>query len=320
MIQKILFLIVASGCIFLYKDPIFVLFNKRNPDLNNVTQHLTKKEQEKLPLLIALSLKEIVPEKNQFPSFIESLKIAEQERANNYQKKPEFQAYLAYTTQLLAPKIARNLKASQQYLRKKQEEKGSISLINNKICYKTLKNGNERGVEDNKVNKVKMNFTVKDMEDNFLAGNYVLSGPISCALSALIPGMAYAMLGMRLNELREIYIHPEFAYGVFSDFGKGKALSIQVELVECEATDTVFYPCLIPVDLATLHYPNETNITSLQKDYISSCGKIAWSFYKQKLPQLELDSVLSFLQKENAALSTEDRESLYKLQWLIYKN
>ncbi|VHO04352.1 FKBP-type peptidyl-prolyl cis-trans isomerase [Candidatus Rhabdochlamydia sp. T3358] len=320
MIQKILFLIVASGCIFLYKDPIFALFSDRNRNLNNVMQHLTKKEQEKLPFLIALSLKEMVPEKNLFSSFIEGVKTAEQERANNYQKKSAVQAYLAYTTQLLDPGIARNLETSQQYLQKKQEEKDSISLINNKICYKTLKNGSERGIEDKKINKVKINFTVKDMEDNFLAGNYVLSGPISCALSELVPGMAYAMLGMRLNELREIYIHPEFAYGVFSDFGKGKALSIQVELVECEATDTVFYPCLIPVDLATLHCPNETNITSLQKDYISSCGKIAWSFYKQKLPQLELDSVLSFLQKENAALSIEDRESLYKLQWLIYKN
>lgn len=117
-------------------------------------------------------------------------------------------------------------------------------------------------------------------------------------LSELIPGMAYGMLGMRLHELREIYIHPEFAYGVFSDFGNGKALSIQVELAECEATDTAFYPCLLPVDLIKLHYPNETNIISLQEDYISFCGKAAWSFYKQKLPQLQLDNVLSFLQEK----------------------
>lgn len=318
MIQKILFLTVTSACIFLCKDPIFVFFNKRNPNLSDILQYLTRKEQKKLPLLIALSLKEMISENTQLATFIEDLKIAEQEKANN-QKSLEIQAYLAYATQLMSdPKITKNLEASMQYLQKKQEE-GSISLTDNKICYKILKKGNEKTI-DNKINKVTINFTIKDIEDNFLAGNYAISGPISCMLSELIPGMAYGMLGMRLHELREIYIHPEFAYGVFSDFGNGKALSIQVELAGCEATDTVFYPCLLPVDLIKFYYPNETNIISLQKDYISFCGKAAWSFYRQKLPQLQLDSVLSFLQEENIALSTEDRESLYKLQWLIYKS
>lgn len=318
MMQKILFLIAASGCIFLYKDPIFALFNKRNPDLSNIVQCLTRKEQEKLPLLLALSLKEMAPEKTQLIAFIEGLKIAEQEKVNN-QKSLEIPASLAYAMQLMSdPKVTKNLETSVQYLQKKQEE-DSVSLIDNKICYKILKKGNEKGI-DNKINKVTINFTIKDVEDNLLAGNYAISGPISCMLSELIPGMAYGMLGMRLHELREIYIHPELAYGVFSDFGNGKALSIQVELIESEATGTDFHPCLIPVDLIKFHYPSETAIISLQEDYISFCGKAAWSFYKQKLPQLQLDNVLFFLQEENIVLSTEDRESLYKLQWLIYKS
>lgn len=310
---------VAIGCIFLCKHPFFT---ETSP--NNVRQCLTKKEQEKLPFLIALSLKEMVAE-NTLETFIKGLKIAEQEKVSNYQKSPEIEAYHAYKRKLiLYPKIVKNEEISARYLRKKQEEEGVVPLIHDKIYYKILKQG--KGIENNKMNKVKINFTIKDSEDNPLAGNYVLSGPVSCTLSELIPGMAHAMLGMRLHELREIYIHPEFAYGVFSDFGQGKAFSIQVELVECEATDTIFYPYPISVDLVELVErlcPSKTDnisLQGLQEEYIFFCGKSAWSFYKQKLSQLHLNDILSFLQEKDAfaVLSAEDRETLYKLQWLIY--
>lgn len=108
---------VAIGCIFLCKHPFFT---EASP--NDVRQCLTQKEQEKLPLLIALSLKEMVPE-NTLETFIKGLKIAEQEKVSNYQKSPEIEAYHAYKTQLIIyPKIIKNEEVSARYLRKKQEE------------------------------------------------------------------------------------------------------------------------------------------------------------------------------------------------------
>ena len=213
---------------------------------------------------------------------------------------------------------------SMEYLQKKQNETGVVSLINDKICYNIIKPGTGIGIECNKIYDLRINFTVKDTENNLLAGNYALSEPLSCTLSELIPGMAYGMLGMHLNEIREIYIHPEFAYGAFSNFGNGRALLVRVELVESTPTDAIFYPCCIPVDLVKFlkNQPGEVDMSSLERAYIFFCGKASWSFYRHRLSHLHLDDVLSFLQLEDSAtvLSPEDREILYKLQWLIYKS
>jgi FKBP-type peptidyl-prolyl cis-trans isomerase len=320
MIQKILISAGVIGCIFLCKDPAFARLNQKSLNSTNITQYLTQEEQKKLPLLIALSLKELCPENAHFPSFIEGLKIADLENTSDYQESSEIQAYVQYAMQVaLDPKITKNLAASTKHLQNKQSTEDAITLINDKICYKILKIGTEPGITDNTINNIKINFTIKDIENNFLAGNYVLSGPLSCTLSELIPGMAHGMLEMRLNEVREIYVHPEFAYGIFSNFGNGRALAIQVELVECTATDTAFHPYLISVDLTKLllNSPQNTDIASLQQDLITFYGKTSWSFYKQNLPQLHLNDVLPFLQSD-AALSPEDKEILHKLQWLIY--
>ncbi len=320
MIKKILILASVVGCIFLCKDPAFARPNQGSLNSTTIMQHLTQEEQKRLPLIIALSLKDLCPERAHFASFIQGIKIADSEKASNYQESPEIQAYMQYAMQItLDPKITKNLALSAEYLQKKQGAEGSIPLINDKICYKILKTGIKKGIEDGSINNVKINFTIKGTDNNFLAGNYTLSGPLSCTLSELIPGMAHGMLGMYLSEVREIYVHPEFAYGVFSNFGNGRALTIQVELIECTTTDTIFQPCLISTDLAKFlpNAPKETDITSLQKDFITFCGKASWSFYKQHLPQLHLDEILHHLQSDSV-LSPENRETLYKLLWLIY--
>lgn len=316
MMQKLLISVGVVGCIFLCKDPAFARLNHKSLGSTSAMQHLTQEEQKRLPFLIALSFKELCPEKNQLASFVEGLKIADSEKVSDYQESPEMQAYAQYAMQIaLDPKITKNLSVSTDYLQSKQNTENTVTLICNKICYKILKNGKEPGITDNTINKVKINFTIKDIENNFLAGNYALLGSFSCMLSELIPGMAYGMLGMRLNEVREIYVHPEYAYGVFSNFGNGRALAIRVELIECTATDATFVPSLIPVDFAKLlHNPSQG--ADIQ-DLFICYGKASWSFYKQNLPQVQLNDVLPYLQSDTA-LSPEDREILHKLQWLIY--
>jgi FKBP-type peptidyl-prolyl cis-trans isomerase len=318
------FLIVLFVCPFiLCKDPVFALIDKSA--LYNSTQFLTKEEQKKLPLLIALSLKETFHKNPHFDSFIEGLIAAEQENLNDYQKKPEIKAYAEYAMQIdVDPLIKKQLNESMQYLRKKQAREDVTPIINDRIYYKIIKSGIYEGIKNSKTNKVKFNFSIKDINENILTGNYSLSGPIQCELSELIPGMAHGMIGMRLNEVREIYIHPEFAYGVFSNFGNGKAISVTVELVECESTDKTFYPVLTCVDLSRdlKNYPNEIDMTSLQKENMSFCGKASWSFYKNNLPQLHLNDVLIYLKSEKngsfESLADCDKEILYKLYWLIY--
>jgi len=49
-------------------------------------------------------------------------------------------------------------------------------------------------------------------------------------LQDTIPGFAYGLQGMRIDEIREIFIHPSLAYGVHTMFEKGIYLKILVKL------------------------------------------------------------------------------------------
>jgi FKBP-type peptidyl-prolyl cis-trans isomerase len=164
---------------------------------------------------------------------------------------------------------------------------------------------------------------MRNMDGNPIGGNYALAGPVQCELSELISGMANSMLGTRLNEIRQIEIHPEFAYGIFSSFGEGKAVSITIELAGCEVTAEKFSPCWIPVDIAKRVKNDSTPIDfpSLQRAYMFSCGQRVWSFYKKKLQNIALADVVKILLAEDfATLTDEDREVLHKLQWLIWNS
>lgn len=130
--------------------------------------------------------------------------------------------------------------------------------------------------------------------------------------------VALGMQGMRLHEIREIYIHPEFVYGAFSNFGSGRAILVKVELLEYTPISTPFHPSHLSVDLAkaVAHSSQGNTLTSLENDYSFFCGKIFWSFYKHKLRELDLNDLLLALESDTI-LSFEDRETLHKLQWLI---
>ncbi len=187
---------------------------------NEVLESLTQDERENLPQLIALSLRETFKEQVYFDSFIEGLVAAEEDKPDERENKTEVAVFNRYTMQIASdPKIKRNLNQSLQYLNKKQKEEKLTCVLKDRIYYKTIKKGISDGINADLKNKLEINFVIKDINDKQIAGNYSLASPMQCELSELISGMAIAMIGMKLNEIREIYIHPEFTYGVFSKFG-----------------------------------------------------------------------------------------------------
>lgn len=316
MIKRSLLLTLIVGFIFLSISPAFSTIDKANANLD---PYLTQEEQKRLPLLIALSLNQQCPMNTSRISFIEGLKSADLEKTAIFQENLEVRIYNEYISQIaIDSKIAKNFEISTRYLQQQLVD-GAIPLIDDKICYKIIKFGDTKAIDNNTDGNIKINFTIKDAEGNFLAGNYALSGPLSCTLSALMPGMTLGMQDMRLHEIREIYLHPEFAYGAFSNFANGRAVVIKVELLSYTPTTIPFHPSFLPIDLVK-RLPNssqETTLASLQNAYSFYCGKKAWSFYKQKFPELSLDDLIPFLDSD-ITLSPQDLEILLKLQWIIY--
>lgn len=287
-------------------------------DSSFIEQTLTKEEEKQLPTLIACSIWEMFQKEPYFDSFIEGMESVEKEIIDG-KESVEVAAYTQYVRQVAVdPKIQKNIGESLAYLRKKQAEENAISVIEDRIYYKVLKQGKLQGIS-NKDRKIAIHFLIQDIEGNPIGGNYALRGPTVCKLSELISGMAHGMIGMQLHEIRQIVLHPEFVYGVFSDFGEGKAISITVELVGWGEEQEYFSPSQVPVDIVKL-LQNETmplDMISLQKAYLFSCGQRVWSFYKNKLPHIGLNEVVRKLKRNTLPLTSGEKKLLHKVEWMI---
>ena len=123
-------------------------------------------------------------------------------------------------------------------------------------------------------------------------------------MSELIPGLAHGMLGMQVGEIREIYIHPDFAYGFRSNFEPGVAISVRVELISLPPKRegaSLKFPMLRPVDKGLTDFPeliDENQMEELRLKAAYAEGYSAWWFYGHGSDDLyTLTEVLTSLQR-----------------------
>jgi hypothetical protein len=142
-------------------------------------------------------------------------------------------------------------------------------------------------------------------------------------LGNLIPGLSHGLLGMKEGEIREIFIHPDFAYGVYSNFGNGKPLQINVELVKIEKDNDDFsrLPLLQPFDARNITPKIKTcnEYQELRRKYNYSCGMRAWQHYKKAGNLVDLDTVIRLIMSNYSLPSHEERVVISMLNWMIYQ-
>lgn len=73
---------------------------------------------------------------------------------------------------------------------------------------------------------------VEDNHGHIIYSNSDMGKPRWVDVSQVIPGFALGIIGMRIGEKREIFIHPDLAHGIFSTFGKGAILKVNVKLLD----------------------------------------------------------------------------------------
>ncbi len=167
----------------------------------------------------------------------------------------------------------------------------------------------------------KARYLIQDLSRTPLSGSYQLQETPSLYLEELMPGLAHGLIGMRKGEIREIYIHPDIAYGPSSELGGGNALIAKVELLDLESPDTSSHlPLLQPIDVqnhtSVIHSTDE--FISLLKKHAYACGFRSWRYYKQAEPLITLEAVLNDICQENTKpLSSEEKMTLLKLEKLL---
>lgn len=127
---------------------------------------------------------------------------------------------------------------------------------------------------------------------------------------------------MEEGELRDIYIHPDFAYGSYSSFGAGQALKARIELIHIKESLDEEYPNLLqPFDVMHLAPRIRTceEYATLQKKYNYLCGMRTWLHYKQAEPLICLEHIIEhLLSNESSPPEDQEKDLVSLLNWAIY--
>ncbi|HSX10126.1 MAG TPA: FKBP-type peptidyl-prolyl cis-trans isomerase [Chlamydiales bacterium] len=121
-----------------------------------------------------------------------------------------------------------NLDRANAYFNHLSTRKDLVALLPKEIYYKTLKPGKE-GVASSKTNKVSFQYSFQILGDPKSKDWGIVKQE---NLAALIPGVAYAIIGMHQGEERVVYIHPRHAYGEDTFYSPNISIVAQIRLLD----------------------------------------------------------------------------------------
>ncbi len=122
----------------------------------------------------------------------------------------------------------KNLERANAYFGRLGAREDLVALVPNEIYYKVLKAGKGNAATA-KTKTVSFQYTFQVLGDNDSKDWGVVKDE---NLGALIPGIAYALVGMQQGEERVVYIHPKFAYGEDTFFPPNVSIVAQVRLLD----------------------------------------------------------------------------------------
>jgi len=122
----------------------------------------------------------------------------------------------------------KNLERANAYFGRLSVREDLVAIVPNEIYMKVLKTG-KGGTASSKTKTVSFQYTFQILGDNETKDWGVVKDE---NLGALIPGIAYALVGMQLGEERVVYIHPKFAYGEDSFFPSNVSIVAQIRLLD----------------------------------------------------------------------------------------
>ena len=142
-----------------------------------------------------------------------------------------------------------NLSLSKKYFASLDKDSSLSTVVKNQLYFRTLKFGS--GLEWTGFDRIKINYHIKDLNQNILSANY----HTWLSASQLILGFSHGIKGMRMGEIREIFIHPSLAYGVMTTLPPCMGLISHVELLDFDKKDSKSVPPLKNVDCNWIEDP-----------------------------------------------------------------
>jgi peptidylprolyl isomerase len=126
----------------------------------------------------------------------------------------------------------KNLKDAEAFLEKNVKEPGVVELEKGKLQIKVLQPG--AGEEVTEATMPVLHYTGKYLDGTAFGNSYESGEPISINLHHTIPGFRQGVLGMKVDEKRRIFIHPELGYGTSGQLLPNSLLIFDIELKKVE--------------------------------------------------------------------------------------
>ena len=121
-----------------------------------------------------------------------------------------------------------NLQVADSYLQKLKPINGIHELVKDKLYYKVITPGTGEVVKDLSESSPLISFKEKTINGEILSENTL---GIRIPFSEVIAGFRNGLEGIRVGEKREIFIHPDLAYGEFPKPEPYSLIVIEVNLI-----------------------------------------------------------------------------------------
>ncbi len=125
-----------------------------------------------------------------------------------------------------------NLKAANDFLEANAHAPNIVVVEPGKLQYEILQKGD--GATVNEHSKPMIKYTGKFINGEVFGSSEQNGGPITLPLDQTIPGFSKGLMGMKENEKRRLFIHPDFAYGTAGQLPPNSLLIFDIELIKAD--------------------------------------------------------------------------------------
>ena len=127
-----------------------------------------------------------------------------------------------------------DLKIADKFLKENKEEPDVVEIIPEKLQYKIIKEGN--GHEVTPISRPLVKYRLVKLDGTII---FETKEPQPVSLDDAILGFSKGLIGMKEQEVRVIYIHPEYGFKKNEEQVANSLLKIEVELLESDYTTLI---------------------------------------------------------------------------------
>lgn len=288
---------------------------KKEPNKKSIDEEVL--EGDYSDLLAKYFYIHLFPESDHFISFfIQGMEDAANDNKDN--RPGEYTGYYKVTEAIL--KAKEKIAETDTFFNELSNDLNYQKIVKNKLYYRILKKGTGPKIDSKNLSLI-LSYSIALPSSEIVA----FGKNEEIFLPDTISGFAHGLQEMQIGEKREILIHPDFAYGIFSNFERGIYLKAIVELQDILPSNStrsllplvsIDVPFLKEIGAATLQLKEEQEANSAWE-----CGYYSWKAYMNDHALYSLEKVIKKIkkyQKESPkiALSAVDIKILEKIHWL----